>query len=307
MYLSNKLRRAVAKPTYPNIWDTLSKIQHTLHWADLELCEGLELSSAERPLLKTKRFIPNMLVIGRLVEKIGLSLDRIATGEIDYKALSERMGGNALYLPERYSLAAFSKRRTSINLLKYLEDHFHWNMKRNILNHFQLSEAIFSDPDANINFLFPTDLCEYMVRSGYSETIFPQMGAYSIATNIGTEAGNLIAALKTPKLVYEGVMLGLAENVFDRNCNYRILKLDDRECWIEANFTEELKDTLKLAVIGNKHVCSIRGGTFASLIGYLDLPFAKVTEVNCIHKGDHSCVYHVDYSEAQSLRLDHVN
>jgi len=291
------------KRNYPNIWITLEKIQHALGWSTPELADHLGLTDKQYHYLYARNSELKIHSVARLIEVIGLSVETIVTGSIDYHALREHTSGNLFYLPERYEIGAFSKRRTSINLLEYLEERLGWKMKKNILNHFQMTEAIFSDPESQINFLFPSDLCAYLARSGYSASIFPMMGSYSIVTNKSTALGQLMKSFGAPKSLYENVFADVVGRSFDRNCNYRLLQLSDEGALMEARFTEELQESLKDKKPGNHHACAVRGGTLNSLTGYLDLPFSHVMEEACVHRGDSSCRYRVSYHQATQMQL----
>jgi hypothetical protein len=216
-------------------------------------------------------------------------------------ALQAHSLGDIFYVPARYIHAAFSRRRTSINLLEYIEKLMGWDARKRILDHFQLTDAVFADPDAHINFLFPSDLCEYLVRSGYSPSIFPNMGAHSIVTNKHTPLGTLMASFETPLKLHESTFGDIVGQSFDRNCNYRLLELTEESCLIGANFTQELQDLLRLKKPGNIQACSVRGGSFSTLTGYLDLPRSEVIEETCVHRGDASCTYRIIYGRAQNM------
>lgn len=284
----------------PSIWVTIKKIQHTLGWNEKELLERMNLNVKAYRSLHIRRNGPSVYSIQELVNGIGLSVESVATGSIDYKALKERSIGNLVYVPDRYAEAAFSKIRTSINLLAYLETRLGWQMKRNILNHFQMSEALFYDPEAKINFRFPTDLCRYLVTSGYSQSIFYEMGAYSLVTNKQTPLGEKLSLLGSPEVLYERIFTEIARQSFDQNCDYKLMSLNSRECTVEARFSDVLKDGLNLKKPGNIFACSVRGGSFSSFTGYIDLPFSRVVEVTCIHRGDSHCKYKITFSHTQS-------
>ncbi len=280
-------------------WITLDKIQHALGWSTHELADRLSLTEKRFQFLRSRKIQPSLYSVAQLIEQIGLSVERIVTGSIDYEALRSHAKGDLFYVPEKYMLAAFSKRRTSIHLLEYIENYFGWEMKKNILNHFQVTEAIFKDPDSQINFLFLSDFCNYFTHCGYSPALLPIMGAYSVVTNRNSSLGDLMASFGSPRNLHEQVFVDLVGKSFDRNLDYRLTKLTADTCIVEANFTQELQDALKQKKLGNSHVCSIRAGSFSSLTGYLNLPFSTVVEESCIHRGDACCRYRISFKKAQ--------
>lgn len=295
MLVSNPSPLSMRK-VYP--WITLDKIKHTLGWSDKDLADSLELTETRYRSLQQKGVIPSVHSIGSLSKRVGLSFDAIMLGQIDYKILKDRANGHLMSLPERFEVgaaSAFSKRRTSINLLLFIENVYGWEVKKSILDHFQITDAAFQNPEENISFQFPTDLSEFMVRRGYPKSIFKRMGAYSSIVNRNTPLGQKISSFSTAIALHEGMFGDVIGKFYEKNCVYKIIKLDERECWVEATPSEELKEALKTNLPGNPHVCMIRGGSFASMTQYLGSSLSEVHESECIHRGDSRCLYKIQY------------
>jgi predicted hydrocarbon binding protein len=216
---------------------------------------------------------------------------------IDFGLLASRVRGDAGQFPERYVAGAFSRKRTSINILAYLEDFHSWEMRDQILRQFQMSEAALRDPNEWINVRFLSDLCEYLSKHGFSESALVAMGSYSLITNFDSNLGIEFRKLQSPSEVIENCF-GPLVTLYDRNIDYKIAELHEECAVIEARSNRDVLDALKIREIGNTPYCQVKSGVFSSLVGYLGLPFARVEETSCVHRGDEYCRYEIIYEHA---------
>jgi len=281
---------------HPNIWITLDKIKHTLGWSDRELCDRLAMTEREFQRENIHAISPNINSITHLTESIGISIDAIVTGKIDYKVLKAHFNGNLKTIPERYSTAKFSKIRTSTHILDFVEQHLGWNAKKTIYNHFQINEAIFDNDEEMVNFLMPSDICRFIGEKFKApEAYLEKIGAHSAVVNKNSIVGKIVSLYESPKELYENMFTEAVHRLYDRNQTYQILKLTDQYCIVQPNFREEVKDLLQMKNPGNRFACHSIAGSISSLTGYLDLPYSKVTKIDCIHKGGCSCKYKIDF------------
>ncbi len=295
------------KSINPDIWVTIDKIKHTLGWNDAELLDRLQLTKKQLVSEKQLNLSPRLDVITNLTESLGISIESLITGKIDFQTLKAHSVGKFEELPERYSVATFSKKKTTIHLLDFIEEKFGWQTKKNVLTHFQIKEIFCKDPDGAVNFLLPSDICEFVsLKYKMPLAVIRKMGAHSTQTNQNTPAGKTLASLGSPKSLLENFFGYLVNRHFEKNQNYKILKLTDQFCIVETHFRQELKDALKNNQIGNIFACHSIAGTMSSLTSYLGLPSSQVTKIDCIHQGGFSCKYLIDFELPQQLHLfDH--
>ncbi len=237
----------------------------------------------------------------RLSERLDVSFEALITGHIDYSLIAAQQGGQPTALPERYATAAFSKRRTSIHLLEYLSKRYSPELKQHILRHFQLNEAVFSDPDAEISVRFLIDLCAYLRNLGFSEDELLAMGAYSVVTNRNTALAEKLASAASPLELHELFTTDVVSKYYERNFEYRILQGSAHTCIIEVRPRQELVQALGTHKPGNPSLCLLRAGSLATLTGYLHLPFSSIREISCTHRGDSACRYELDFTKAVRL------
>ncbi len=276
---------------------TIEKIRGSLELSKEELLDILELTEKEyTQVVAFKKDLP-LLSAHAFAERFDLSLDRLMRGEVDLGALTKRFRqGDVEALPERYANVAFSRRRTSINILDYVRDTFGWQARAQILRYFQMNEAHFVDPDKTVNFQFITDLCEYLkTKKDSDDEMFMQMGAYSVISNGNSNLARLYSKMNGPKELYETVFTLLIQSYYDKNVDYRLVQLSDTSCGVIAYPNQEVQEGLRKINIGSREVCLSRIGSFSCLTGYLQLPFAHVRKSKCIHSGDSYCYYYIDF------------
>ncbi len=105
---------------YPDLWSTIAKIQKTLDLSDTDFSEYLELTlkdfQSHRRLGQSLKLRPMSL----LADRLDLNLETLIFDSVDCQALAVRRHDSG-HLQERYLVGAFSKRRTVLNFLDYLE------------------------------------------------------------------------------------------------------------------------------------------------------------------------------------------
>lgn len=286
---------------FPSIWVTIDKIRHTLGWSNVELCDRMNISDQKLHREKILNLSPSLDSITHFTESIGIDIDAIVTGKIDYRALAAHNSGNLKVLPERYSRAKFSKIRTSIHILDYVEKILGWNAKKTIYNHFQINESMFDNPESTVNFLMPSDICRFIgEKFKASHLQLQRIGAHSSTVNQNSVVGQVAARFNNPKVLYENFFQVMVHQLYEKNQRYRILKLSDDYCIVETNFRSEVKELLKTHQLGNVFACASIAGSMASIPGYLNLAHSKVTKIDCVHHGGCNCKYFIDFSRAKA-------
>ena len=283
---------------------SLERLRVTLDLSHEKWAEMLGVTKKDYDQICSSKKEPSALTIMNLAEKLGLNFESIIQNKIDYAAVAARMSGNQNYIPEHFMVGALSKRRTSINVLDYVEDFHGWRTKLRLLREFNMSEAAFSNPDELISIQFLMNICEHLIQNGHSPNELYAMGSYSVITNQNSPIGQKLRSIVDLAEIYEVTFTDLSPNYYDRNFNYRLLNLDwtNGRCSVEAAPSEEGKDALKTHRVGSKYLCMLRAGTFSSLVGYQYLPFSVVDEVSCIHRGDSACIYEIGFERALHLK-----
>ncbi|MDR3606230.1 MAG: hypothetical protein P4M08_02490 [Oligoflexia bacterium] len=237
-----------------------------------------------------------------LSEELEITLEAVSSGNLDYRTLARRQSGNATCLPGVYATGAHSRVRTSSHILDFIEIHHGWRERNQILCRFQLNESIFANLETKISIKFLSDLWLYLNSRGVTLEQFHQIGKYSVLSNINSVVGQHFRKFKSPKTAYES-LFEVVNIHYDKNFTYRIKNLTHSCCVVDAQPNKDVLDELQSTTIGNEGSCASRGGTMASILGYLDLPYADVTEINCIHRGDPQCRYIARYEDRPTRAL----
>lgn len=278
--------------------DTLERIRATLQFDSDEWQSVLGITQKEQIRMSAKSQAPSAQAILQLAEHLNLNFESILRGEIDYGILAARRKGNDLILPEKYTVGAFSKLRTSSHLLGYLESFYGWRSRVRVLRHFQISEATLQTPDSNISIRFLTDLCDWLIKNQYPKELIFNMGKYSVVSNFHSPLGDQFRKCSSTKEMYENLFSDLAKRYYDRNHRYRLISLSESECVVEATNEPDVLEALKAKTLGSPQVCLVRSGGFSSIPGYLRLPHAEVQEIACQHRGDAACRFRITYGNS---------
>jgi len=299
MNLENVEQSPTAK--LPNTWDVIDRIGSTLQLLDHELSDMLQLSDREfEKFRSTKKNLP-MTKVFSLAERLDLGFSSIATGKIDYQALSQHYFGNKEFLPERYATAALGRRRTTLCVLNYIEEMFGWQERLNVLRHFQLNETLFANIDANINFLFASDLCDYLFRYRLSESALSQIGIQTFQSINFSKARKELGDCNSVAELYEKMCLDFAPKHLEQNFIYKFSRTGPTRCLLSATPNPILEEAFKSKIIGNPATSFLRLGVVASFSTLFGLPPADVKHVSSIYQGDSEILYEIDFSLAHSV------
>jgi hypothetical protein len=240
---------------------------------------------------------PNAMGVLSLTKQFNLDPRKFVAGSVDWDTLIQRLSGDSDAIPERYSVAAFSRRRTSNHVLSYLDRNLGSDYVSDLLNRFDLTESAFVDPDAYINLQFLTDLCDHLTKLGLRPNQFKAIGYESarINKNLGFSQ-HILESLKI-KDAYAFLFDNLM-GYFDRNCEYRVVRLTETSCMVEAKQNNDVADALGKKTIGSAATCQIKSGVGASFPMSLGLPVADVRELKCIHRGDSVCTFEFNFENS---------
>jgi hypothetical protein len=247
------------------------------------------------------------LSLHHLSTHFGLDYNQLIEGQIDFKKISHGSHNSEAFLPEKYARAAFGRRRTTMTSLDFVEQKSGWETRHEILHHLDTDDRLFNDPLAPINIQFISDALIFLAQhKSYNYNDFYQMGAYSLKGNQNTILSETFSRLSHPHEIYD-LLFGDMLKYYEQNCHYRALKLTDTFCLAEVKSDTHVADALGVKHLGNVPICGLKAGWMASSVGYLNLPFAKVKKVACVHHGDPSCLYEVNFEEAASYFKNQLN
>jgi hypothetical protein len=285
-------------------WHTFERLRVILDESEQEWRDLLMMSKRDYTMFRNGKTTPTIAAASQIAKRTNLTLDHLLSGEIDFNQVSRLLAGQYDSIPERYRVGAFSRRRTSLAVLDYVEVVWSWEHKADILAKFQMHEKAFSDHENTINIRFLSDLCEEVTRRGATSKTLFNMGAHASKVNKSAMKKHL-KDIKTTKKLFEFVLgSGLVSQFYDRNFDYTLESLKDDSCIISLKESDAVKDALKTNIIGNPEMCTFRSGTMYTLPAHVGSQATSVRKLSCRHQGDESCRYEISFGQtATSTRL----
>lgn len=233
----------------------------------------------------------------RLAEELSLDPIDLVRGKVDFRAFAAHQQGNVARLPERYA-KGLSRVRTSAHLFDRIESLFGWRARTAILRRRQVTEAALGDLDREISIQFLTDVLEEIRQLGFEDAHFYRLGEQSLVRNYHSAVGEHFRSARNLREMYEKCFMELIQKYYDKNIHYRLVRLTATRAVIEASTNPEVSASLGEKNPGSRLTCLNKAGGFASLSGYRQLPFAKVRETKCVHRGDPACRFEIDFEAA---------
>jgi hypothetical protein len=282
------------------LWQTLEKLRLTLGLEHRAFSELMETSYSQYQRQRLGSRSPSALSIEVLGARLNLSFEAILRDEIDYPAAWAYFSGVSEHLPERYRVAAHSRRRPVMHILHYLSERYGEAIIPRVLRNFQIHPRLVRDLDGRVNVLLITDLCRHLADQGFTESEFFEAGCRSIAVNRGGRIEQVLRAERTLRAVYERLVLDLTP-LFDENHHYRMKSLSDSRALVEIHQKPEVAEALRLRVFGHPQACVARRAIGATAPYYLGLPNARSRELQCVHRGDKACLYEMDFEFSRQI------
>lgn len=225
--------------------------------------------------------------------------DSLAQGKINFAELEAKIS-NHDELPEKYTIGAYSRRRTPITSIEYLEKAFGWRLKYDVLNHFQMSAATLQDPFATISMQMITDMAEYLKTRQFKAADFFRMGMYSSEGNREGLVGKICSEMENLEQLYS-VFFNKMIFIFEKNCTYNYQQITENAGLLMMTSSPDIAAELKVKHLGSKSICELKAGLIASVPSYMGLNNATITHFTCEHRGDDACRFHVDHTSCTPL------
>ena len=265
-------------------------------WLDL-----LEMTAPEYDLfLKGNLGLP-VHALEAICNRFLITEQQLEKGEIDFREIAINQSPANLDFPERYRIAAFGRRRTTIHALDFVEKNSGWRMRAKLLQDHDIGERLLTEPMGAISIQCITDICSTLRTAyAYRDRDFYRMGLYAGISRQNPALCELLENCTNPGEIYERLFTDLMR-FFEHNCHYDVVRLDDRRCTVEVRDRSSIASAIGVRNLGSADVCSLKAGWMAAAPSYLGLPFAKIEEVSCVHRGDPVCCFEIDFEEASAV------
>jgi hypothetical protein len=236
-----------------------------------------------------------------IVDRFNLSLDSIIEGRVDFAAVSQHCLGNDIYIPERYTVGAYSRRRTMRYLLEYVETHLGIDERSRIMRQLQVPERALDLLDEKININFAVDLMKELAQRGAPTDFFRGMGSYSIRKTKNLPFAAELAASRTVMELYENYVEDKVKWL-EKNSVYKYIAIDGESFIIEARNNEEVIDSLKDKKYGSRQACEYKIGVMTHIAEYAGFPAVRAEKLQCIHQGDECCRWIARFDKRLAVR-----
>lgn len=273
------------------IWSRIETIRIALDLSYADLAESLQLTESELLKLRADKREPTVKSVMAFCDALNIGFSTFMTGDIDIVALVKQFQGEPRYIPEKYTVKANSKKRTVINLLNFIEENFGWERKVRMLRYFQMNEAMFEDPDGDINLRLAVDLSDYLRKIVTTDSVFLEMGKNAVATYKNTEIGRALEKARRPIELFEMMFDGLSEKFVEKNFSWSIVKKGSSGIVIEGVPNDDIFSSLGENYLRSKSGSLIRQGFISSIPEYLGYSDAPISTLKCVSHGDDKTQY----------------
>ena len=279
--------------------DNILRLKSTLTLSDAIIADVMKITSTELDdLISVKRKL-RIDEVGRLADHFQFSIRALLDGKIDYECIRQHYLNNIDYLPEKYTFQSKSKKRLLKTVAGYLDKHFHWSIKEELLDYFQVKGIANANPDAPMSVYLFEDSLAYLKKRGLADANIYNIGRMSIETSKDTVFHKILSAFSTPEQMFACYFEEMISFIEENN-TYQITKLNPLFCEVESREIQELIETHKVDHIAGINRCVYRAGALAAVSQYIGYPESIVTETKCAHRGDEVCRFVIQFRKPVS-------
>ncbi len=271
------------------------KLRLALEYGPDQWREILELTKKEYEKVQGRRQDVPLHSLVTVAERLNLNLESFQSGRIDFPTVAAHHSGNLSYIPEKYLIAAKSRKRTIVNALNYVDTFIGWERRLFVMRDVQIHEPALVNLNENVNLNLARDVYGSLEKAGFGKDVFFSIGAYSVITNHGSALQKELSLLDTVLDIYEQTFEKHI-TFFEENCKYRIFEANSSVCVVDCYPNPDVSEALRVTKLGSKNICHGKRGIMASTPQYAGLGYAEVEETKCIHDGNPYCRFVIDYS-----------
>lgn len=286
------------------LFNAMERLRCTLDHDHREWAALLRLSYKEYERIWSQRKPLPATALVHVAERLHLSIDQLTRGDIDYNAVAAHYSGDFKHIPEKYLVAATSRKSTALCIIDFTTKTSGWMTGLEALRWLQIHPAALHDETTNVNIRFMTELFGFLRKKRLTDEHIRLIGSDTGVRSQNSALGKRLACAKSPSEVYESMIVELIA-FWERNCDYQLIKLTRSNCLIKSSTNQEVAEKLRVRHVGSSNVCLFRMGLLSSAPGYIGLPFANVEEKACVHRGDPACLFEVDFRKAAHVAAMH--
>lgn len=283
------------KSSGPIMVDTLERLRSISYFSESDWLEFLGISWNFHQKFKMGLAPLPDHCLDKICHLFKIEAQDLEKQNLNFKELAVRMENKDSAISDYYMVAPYSRRRTTITTIDYLEQAYGWKLKQDILEHFNIKESALLNPYASISIRFITEMCEYLKTRQFKQDDFVKMGLYSAVGNKNSLLGKTFLQMQSVQDILH-YLINEMTPLFETNSTFLYTQISDTEGIMTAKSNPDIAHELNVQSVGSEATCWIKSGICASAPTYIGLPAAKVTLISCEHRGDDICRYHIDTS-----------
>jgi len=218
------------------------------------------------------------------------------SGKIDLQTLAAHYQGNVLYVPEKYSIHAFSRKRSILNVVHYVQEHLGWNSAALLLKQFQIHYRSLLEEEGHVNILLALEMLKELRKWGVGDHFFINLGKYTSISFKNSFLGQSVKFASSVKQAYEIVFSYY--KFYEENADYQLLKLTSTYCLLECVPKLDIIHAFFPHPITTHESTLYKIGVMQSIPSFLGLPAAQVKQVSSVLQGNASCIFEINFEEA---------
>lgn len=237
-----------------------------------------------------------------VAEWLQLSVEAVIYGRIDHDAVTRHYAGEMDYVPERYLVGAYSRRGTMKNILKHIGRTHGEHEQQRIIRMLQVTPVALGDVEAPININFAVDVMAALAKRGVGPEYFRELGANSIRATAHLPFAATLAKCGTIPNLYKCYLEQEVRNL-EKNTTYRYISAGPNSFFVEAVQNDDVAEALKNKNYGSAQICEFKTGGLTMMPLYVGMAPIQAKKIKCIHKGDPTCRWIVQFDTPEIKRL----
>jgi len=271
-------------------------IKEAIGTSDTKFIDILQITSRQWKRIQNGAEDYSIQNIVNLCDAIGLNINLISKGKIDYVTIAEQFNNNLYILPARYEVAQekLSKMRSVHTIFHALVLMNGYDYAKRIFSRFQVSPYAISKPNDVVSLRLITDILSELRKEKFSNDHIMKIGTMANAINGSDILGKKFSHCTSPKDVYRAMHEEFMV-YFDKNWKYKLLKLSKYKCVVEIKTKPKTSEIFKRKIVGSREGCLCRQGIYASILALREAKLAKIKETECMYVNSKRCVYHLSW------------
>jgi hypothetical protein len=250
-------------------WKQIQSLSSVLGLNDQAMASMMCLTEHDFVKYKTKKIPVPINCSINLCDRLGITLEKLLSGKVDFMRLRESFYGMSNSLPVRYDFGKFSKVRTVMNILDYIERYHGQEVKAHLLKCLQVSSEFLANPENNMNIFVMKDICNFLEKKmGYDHSDFVSLGYWSYFTHKDSNLGQKLASHRGYEELFDATCNEYCKE-FDDNFNYDLIRTTDNSVTLRISETQMATELIGAKTFIDKPMNTVRNAVIASLPLYL--------------------------------------